>query len=153
MQTSQTRDLEFRPAPAAAPLRLVSGPAPRQSAMKGPHARIAIKDRNRILLIDPGTIVAVVAQGNYVLLQHESGSYCLRESISATAEKLGPYGFVRVHRSALVNRSWVEEVAPYLAGECLVRTRGGRHFRVTRTYKKNLKSLAELWLGSELSLG
>ncbi len=112
-------------------------------------ARIAIKDRGRILFINPADVLAIVAQGNYVLLQLESGSYCLRGPISAMAVKLGPYGFVRIHRSVLVNRAWVEEVRPDFAGEQVLRLKSGKEFTVSRTYRKNLRSLAELWLGKE----
>ncbi len=114
--------------------------------------RIAIKAKGRILFLDPANIVAVQAEGNYVLLQHESGSYLLRESISTMAEKLKPYGFIRIHRSVLVNSSFVEEIEPCLTGEYGLRIRGGKQFTVTRTYKKNLKSLAEFWIGTETFL-
>lgn len=114
--------------------------------------RIAIKAKGRILFIDPGDIIAVQAEGNYVLLQRESGSYLLRESISVMAEKLKPYGFIRIHRSVLVNSSFVEEIQPWMTGEYGLRIRGGKQFTVTRTYKKNLRSLAEFWIGSDTFL-
>jgi two-component system LytT family response regulator len=114
--------------------------------------RIAIKSKGRILIINPGDVVAVQAEGNYVLLQRESGSYLLRESISELAEKLKPYGFIRIHRSVLVNTSFVEEIKPYLTGEYGLRIKGGREYTVTRKYKKNLKSLAEFWIGTDTFL-
>jgi DNA-binding LytR/AlgR family response regulator len=112
-------------------------------------ARIAIKHQGRILFVNPNDVLAVVAQGNYVLLQRESGSYCLRGSISAMAGKLACFGFVRLHRSVVVNRLWVEEIRPHLGGECLVRLKGGKEFTVSRTWRKNLGLLAELWLGND----
>jgi two-component system, LytTR family, response regulator len=121
-----------------------------------PHSqtsRIAINKNGTILFINPSDVLTVVVQGNYVLLLRESGSYRLRESIAAMAEKLEPYGFVRIHRSVLVNKSWVEEIRPYLPGQYLLRLKGGKEFTVTRTYKKNLKSLAELWLGNDTFVG
>jgi two-component system, LytTR family, response regulator len=148
MQTNPAQEITVRPTGVRTALKLVERRAPGRTSGQKESSRIAIKDKGTILFIDPNDVVAVVAQGNYVLLQCESGSYCLRESISVIAAKLGPYGFVRIHRSALVNRFWVEEVDPYFAGECLLRTRGGRRFRVTSTYKKNLKSLADLWLSN-----
>jgi len=118
------------------------------------HAtRIAIKENGRILFIAPDGVLMVRAQGNYVLLQCESGSFLLHESMSAMAEKLEPYGFVRIHRSALVNRSCVEEIRPYMKGLWRLRLRDGKEFTVTRTYRKNLKSLAELWLSKDTFLG
>jgi two-component system LytT family response regulator len=94
----------------------------------------------------------VQAEGNYVLLQRDSGSYLLRESISVMAEKLKPYGFIRIHRSVLVNTSFVEEIKPYPTGEYGLRVKGGKEYTVTRTFKKNLKSLAEFWIGTDTFL-
>jgi DNA-binding LytR/AlgR family response regulator len=111
------------------------------------YTRMAIRIKGRILFLDPRDVVTVEAEGNYVLLQRKSGSYLLRESLSTVAEKLKPYGFIRIHRSVLVNTSFVEEIQPYLTGSCGLRITGGREYTVTRTYRKNLKSLAEFWIG------
>jgi two-component system LytT family response regulator len=116
------------------------------------HSRIAIKANGRILFINPEDVLAVEAEGNYVLLQRNSSSYLLRESISALAEKLKPYGFIRIHRSVLVNTSLVEEIKPYPTGEYGLQVKGGKEYTVTRTYKKNLKSLAEFWIGTDTFL-
>jgi DNA-binding LytR/AlgR family response regulator len=114
--------------------------------------RIAIKAKGRILFIDPGDLVTVQAQGSCVLLQSRSSSYLLRESISGVADKLEPYGFIRIHRSVLVNSSFVEEIQPWVAGEHGIRLKGGKEYKVTRTYKRNLRSLAEVWIGTEAFL-
>ena len=109
---------------------------------------IAIKAKGRILFINPGDVVAVQAKGNYVSLQRESDSYLLRESISRVAEKLKPYGFIRIHRSALVNTTFVVEIKPYSTGKCGLRVKGGKEYAVTRPYKKNLKPLTEFRIGN-----
>jgi DNA-binding LytR/AlgR family response regulator len=49
----------------------------------------------------------------------------------------------------LVNAAMVEEMHPLSTGEYMLRVRGGREFTVTRTYKKNLQLLAQLWIGTE----
>jgi DNA-binding LytR/AlgR family response regulator len=110
--------------------------------------RVAIKVKGRILFINLKDVVAVEAEGNYVSLQRKGGSYLLRQSISAVAEKLEPQGFIRIHRSILVNSSFVEEIRPYSTGEYGLRVQGGKQYTVTRTYKKNLKCLAEFWIGA-----
>ena len=109
---------------------------------------IAIKAKGRILFINPGDVVAVQAEGNYVSLQRESDSYLLRESISRVAEKLKPYGFIRIHRSALVNTTFVVEIKPYPTGNCSLCVKGGKEYAVTRAYKKNLKPLTEFRIGN-----
>jgi two-component system LytT family response regulator len=118
-----------------------------QAFAKQPPPRVAIKVKGKILFINLCDVVAVQAEGNYVLLLRESSSYLLRESISVAAEKLEPYGFIRIHRSVLVNASSVEEIRPYSTGEYGLQVTGGREYTVSRTYKKNLKSLAEFWIG------
>jgi DNA-binding LytR/AlgR family response regulator len=122
---------------------------PHLEVLLSKSAKIAIKTKGRILFIDPADVVIVEAQGNYVLLQRQSGSYLLRESISTIAEKLKPYGFIRIHRSVLVNSSFVEELQPWSTGEYVVRIKGGKEYAVSRTYKNNLRSIASFWIGTE----
>jgi DNA-binding LytR/AlgR family response regulator len=111
--------------------------------------RIAIKANGKILFIDSAEVSAVEAQGNYVLLRRGPDSYLLRGSIAELAEKLEPCGFIRIHRSVLVNTSYVQEIEPWTPGGYLLRMRGGKEYTVSRTYKGNLKSIAEFWLGSD----
>jgi two-component system LytT family response regulator len=111
-------------------------------------SKVGIKSNGRILFVDLRNIMAVQAEGNYVLLHCEGGSDLLRESISNIAQKLKPYGFIRIHRSVLVNASFVQEIRPCATGEYLLRVRGGKEYTVTRTYRTNLKSLARFWIGT-----
>jgi DNA-binding LytR/AlgR family response regulator len=111
--------------------------------------RIAFKAKGSILLLDLADILAVQAEGNYVSLQHHPKSYLVHESLSSIAEKLKPYGFIRIHRSVVVNISTVEEIQPLPTGEYKLRVKGGKEYVVTRTYKHNLRDLAQLWVGSE----
>jgi two-component system, LytTR family, response regulator len=145
-------DRAFRRAEGERATKLIEALPQLQKLSPPQYPRIAIKAQGRILFINPGDVFAIQAEGNYVLLQREAGSYLLRESISELAEKLKPYGFIRIHRSVLVNSSFVEEIKPYLTGEYGLRVKGGKEYTVTRTYKKNLKSLAEFWIGSDTFL-
>jgi DNA-binding LytR/AlgR family response regulator len=116
------------------------------------HTKIAIKANGKIVFIDPNDVIAVEAEGNYVSLQRRLDLYLLRESISVMAEILKPYGFVRIHRSVLVNSSFVEQIQSRPAGAYGLRTKGGKEYTVTRTYKNNLKSLATAWIGTDIFL-
>src|SRR5579872_102852 len=115
--------------------------------------RIAFKAKGSILLLDLSDILAVQAEGNYVSLRHQRQPYLVRESLSSMAEKLKPYGFIRIHRSVVVNASAVEEIQPLPTGEYRLRVKGGREYSVTRTYKRNLRDLAQLWVGSDCLCG
>jgi DNA-binding LytR/AlgR family response regulator len=114
-----------------------------------PHSlRLAIKVKGKILFVNLRDVVSVEAKGKCVCLQGSANSYLLRESISAVAEKLETHGFIRIHRSVLVNSSLVEEIWPLSTGDYCLKVEGGKEYTVTRTYKRNLKSLAEFWIGT-----
>jgi DNA-binding LytR/AlgR family response regulator len=122
-------------------------PASRMQEQCQPSPRVAIRVKGKILFINLSDVVAVQAEGNNVSLQQNGSSYLVHRSISAVAEELEPYGFIRIHRSILVNASFAEEITPYSTGEYGLRVKGGKEYTVTRTYKKNIKSFAELWMG------
>ncbi len=135
--------LDDSPAPTLSSLPPLDSPATGRP-------RIAIKSNGRMLFTDPTEVVTVEAQGNYVLLHRVAGAdLILREPLSIVAEKLLPYGFVRIHRSSLVNASFIEEIQSWITGDYLLRIKGGKEFHVSRTFKKNLHSIAPLWLGSD----
>ena len=115
--------------------------------------RIAFKAKGSILFLDLAGILALEAEGNYVSLQYRPNPYLVHESLSSMAEKLKPYGFIRIHRSVVVNISAVEEIKPLPTGEYRLRVKGGKEYLVTRTYKDNLRDLAQLWVGSERLCG
>jgi len=101
--------------------------------------RIAFKAKGRILFLDLAEIVAVQAEGNYVSLRARPNPYLLRESLSSMAEKLKPYGFIRIHRSVVVNISAVEEIQPLPTGEYRLRVRGGG-YRFSRRKSRQCRS-------------
>jgi len=115
--------------------------------------RIAFKAKDSVLLLDLDDILAVQAEGNYVSLRHQRNPYLVHESLSSMAEKLKPYGFIRIHRSVIVNISAVEEIQRLPTGEHRLRLKGGKEYLVTRRYKHNLRDLAQLWVGSERLCG
>lgn len=144
---NEALDVAFRRTAGERAARLVEDLPRLQNLLKRTSARIAIKANGRIIFLDPADVVAVNAEGNYVLLQREGGSNLLRESISVMAERLRPYGFIRIHRSVLINASFVEEIQPLPTGEYALRIKGGKEYTVTRSYKKNLREIASSWIG------
>jgi two-component system LytT family response regulator len=111
--------------------------------------RIAFKAKGSILFLDLADILVVQAEGNYVSLRSRTNPYLVHESLSSMAEKLKPYGFIRIHRSVIVNISAVEKIQPLPTGEYRLRVKGGKEYLVTRKYKHSLRDLAQLWVGSE----
>jgi DNA-binding LytR/AlgR family response regulator len=135
--------------------RLVAMPSPGDryallqavATLRQRSTRIAIKAKGRILFINAEDVVAVEAHGNYSVLMCTSSSHRLRESISTLEKTLRAHGFLRIHRSVLVNAALVQEIQPWPTGEYALRVKGGKEYTVTRTYKKHLHILAQLWIG------
>ena len=149
--TLRGRTEEVLPAPTGATTQQREATSvPRLKVPVANPSKIAIATEGRALLIDPAEVIAVEAEGNYVLLVRSAGSHLVRGCISALAEKLLPYGFVQIHRGVLVNSSWVHGIHPRATGDYVLCTRGGKEYAVSRTYKQNLRSLAPLWIGSEV---
>jgi DNA-binding LytR/AlgR family response regulator len=140
-------DIVFRRSAGERAVRLLETLPHLQRLFQQKSEKIAIKANGRIVLVDPDDVVSVHAEGNYVLLQADARSHLLRASISSIAKKLRPYGFLQIHRSVLVNASFVEEIQPLPTGEYTLRIKGGKKYTVTRTYKSNLKDLAVCWIG------
>lgn len=117
----------------------------------GEVARIAIKAKGRVLFVDPNDVVVAEAQGNYVALVHKLGRYLVRETMATAEQKLTPLGFVRIHRSILVNTTLVKDLRRDNTGTYVLRTTDGNEHTVGRAYKENLKVIARSWLGVELA--
>lgn len=114
-----------------------------------PSRRIAIKSKGRVVFLDPSSINFVLAEGNYFVLHLASGgAHMLRGMMSEIEEKLQPFGFVRIHRSVIVNANVIKEVQPLPSGDYVLRTTTGREFHVTRKYKSNLSQLVSLTVGT-----
>jgi hypothetical protein len=108
-----------------------------------------INNRGR-LATSGRTLVVAKAQGNYVALVHKSGSYLVRETMATAEQKLTPLGFVRIHRSILVNTTLVKDLRRDNTGSYVLRTTDGTEYPVGRAYKSNLKVIAKSWMGVEL---
>jgi two-component system, LytTR family, response regulator len=117
-----------------------------QKGMARP-SRIALKAEGKTLFLDLAQVKVIQAQGNYVLLQTPLRSYLLRDSVSKVAAQLEHYGFVRIHRSTIVNACLVEEIRTSPSGETLVRVKDdGKDYCVSRKYRGALKLLATCWI-------
>lgn len=109
--------------------------------------RVGIRMNRKILFVDSAEILALEAEGNYVLVRHFKASYMARERISELASRLEDYGFIRIHRSVLVNTAHVSSVEPLPNGDCQLQMRDGNNYPISRSFKKNLGRIAELWVG------
>jgi DNA-binding LytR/AlgR family response regulator len=79
----------------------------------------------------------VEAQGDYARLHTAEGSHLVRLSLASLAERWAEAGFVRIHRSYLVQMRLIEELR--LTGGGYVVVVGGRELPVSRRHTRELK--------------
>jgi two-component system LytT family response regulator len=65
----------------------------------------------------------------------------VRESLTSLERRLDPIRFVRVHRSAIVNRAYIREVQPWFTGEYVVLMRDGSRIVTGRSHREAVRRL------------
>ncbi|HUF66421.1 MAG TPA: LytTR family DNA-binding domain-containing protein, partial [Gemmatimonadaceae bacterium] len=91
----------------------------------GTQPRLVVRDGGRTLVFDPASIDWVEAQGVYVRLHMQGRHALVRESLAVIERRLEEYGFVRIHRSTLVNIGRIQEIQHRSHGDYSVRMRDG----------------------------
>jgi DNA-binding LytR/AlgR family response regulator len=71
---------------------------------------IPVELGGRTRLIPLAGVTHAEAQGDYVRLHTGDGSYLIRVPLAALAERWGPAGFIRIHRSTLVSAAHISEL-------------------------------------------
>ncbi|MGH9734129.1 MAG: LytTR family DNA-binding domain-containing protein [Candidatus Acidiferrales bacterium] len=147
----ETKDSDSETVKTGEPKRGISStsgpePIPADYSQETVPGRIAITSRRKIVFVDLADVVAVEARCNYVVLRTLSGAHALRQPISAIAEDIGRYGFVRIHRSTIVNGRFVEEIRTLASGKMFVHLKGlGSGYDVSRKYRSALRLFASRW--------
>jgi two-component system, LytTR family, response regulator len=101
--------------------------------------RLPVKNNDRVLLLKPREIDWVEADGDYVMLHAGQESHLLRSTLAEMERRLEPEGFVRIHRSRLVNLDRVKEFRPLFQGESLVVLKDGVRLNASQTGMKQLQ--------------
>jgi len=122
----------------AADLQVVSSP----SSIASTVDRLPIKANDgRIIVIRLADIDWIEADRDYVSVHVGDKTWLMRETIAAVELRLALSGFVRIHRSTLVNAERVKELRPQDKGEYTVVLNGGTELKLTRHYRASVERL------------
>jgi len=113
--------------------KIVEKPVPAASA-----ARLELRDGATRSFVDPAEILWVEAAGNYVELHLGTRSLLHRQTLASLEDDLAAQGFVRIHRSRLVNRAQVRSVASQSSGDFTVTLSDGRQIAGSRRWRQSL---------------
>lgn len=104
--------------------------------------RLAIRDGAETACVDVEQIDWVDAAGDYMCVHAAGNTYVLRGTMKHLEEVLNPEMFVRVHRSAIVNRHRVTSMRPHRNGEYFLQLGSDTELKLSRKYKGSLERLA-----------
>jgi two-component system, LytTR family, response regulator len=102
------------------------------------ETHVAIRDGRSVELVPVEAIDYVEVAGHYLCLHVGDRVHLLREPIAAFAERLGPAGFVRCHRSILVRLGAIAAMADRRNGDADLRLTSGAIIPASRTYRTDL---------------
>lgn len=104
--------------------------------------RIPVRSDGRIVIVRIADVDWVKAEQDYVSLFVGKKGWLIKETLSAIETRFAPAGFVRIHRSTLVNVNRVSELRPLDKGEYQVILASGLELKLSRNYRAALRRLA-----------
>jgi two-component system LytT family response regulator len=114
--------------------------AERDAAPAPPGPVFPVRAKGRVMLVPHAQVDWIEAQGDYACLHAGPRDYLLRETMGSLEERLGG-GFVRIHRSAIVNAGRVRELRSRENGDFRVILAGGAELRLSRTHREAVERL------------
>jgi len=104
-------------------------------------ARVSVKERGRVVIIELNDVDWIETQGNYLALHVGSAVHLLRESLARLEPQLDPVSFARIHRRVIVAKDRIREMKSAGAGDALLRLTDGTELRLSRLYRDRLGGL------------
>jgi two-component system LytT family response regulator len=100
--------------------------------------RILIRDRGRVVALEPAAIDWIQSDGDYVRIYAGRRTFLHQVTMSAFAAQLPARQFVRIHRAAVVNVERISELIPLTNGDYTVLLTTGARLKLTRTRREQL---------------
>ncbi len=103
-----------------------------------PLDNLTVKNGDRTIIIPLFEIVCLLANGPYIKVITEKSTYLLHRRLYDVQAKL-PGIFQRIHRSHIVNTSFVRGARSLINGDYIILLSTGAEIRASRTYRDKLK--------------
>ena len=115
----------------AAPL----SPALAQVVPDTRRPEIWLRDGTKSIRVDPGQIISVTSAGNYVEFALPDARHLIRGTLTGEESRLRPFGFVRIHRTRLVNVTRVVAIETRANGDFVAKMDTGEMIAGSRRYR------------------
>jgi two-component system, LytTR family, response regulator len=104
-------------------------------ATEYPRQILMERDPDRQILVAPGEIDLVRAEGNYLRVHTARGEFRRRGTLQDMETRLDPSQFLRINRSELVRLDAIGELQPWFHGDARVVLRNGTVLTWSRRYR------------------
>jgi len=108
-----------------------------------PLDRLVIRSRGKVSFLKPSEIDWVEADGKHVRLHVGREAHVVRQQLQRLEPRLAPHGFVRVHRSAIVNVDRIKELEPWFHGEYVVVLKDGTKLTSSAAHSEALHRIID----------
>ena len=105
------------------------------------NSRIVVRDRGRIIFLEAEEIDWIESADYYVELHVGARTYLHRESMAALEGRLDATRFVRIHRTAIVNRRVLRELRRTGSGGLVAVLATGAELPVARSQQARIRQL------------
>ena len=100
--------------------------------------RLVVRDRERLLFVDVDEIRYLEGADNYVRVQTGAHDHLVRDTLTRLEQQLDPNCFVRIHKHAIVNLRFVDQMKPSKLGTYVLVLEDGTTLPVGRSYRDRL---------------
>jgi two-component system LytT family response regulator len=108
---------------------------------EGYPTRIFVRVGRKIVSVQVGDIVWIEAEGDYTRLHTDNGTHLCNLAMNILEEKLSPSGFLRVHRSYMIAKDFVEHLTGDGEGGFIAVLKNKTRVKVSRTYAAKIRDV------------
>jgi len=108
-----------------------------------PLDRLVVRTKGKVFFLKPSEIDWIEADGKHAKLHAGKETHVVRQQLQRLEPRLAPHGFVRVHRSAIVNVDRIKELEPWFHGEYVVILKDGTKLTSSAAHSEALHRIVE----------
>ena len=105
------------------------------------HNRLVVKDKGNIRIIPLSQVQYLEAADDYVKIHTEAQVFLKKKTMQYFEDSLPPREFIRVHRSYIVNASFINKIDLYEKDTYTILLKSGGHLTVSKAGYKKLKEV------------
>lgn len=102
-------------------------------------SHIFVQKSEKLFNLPVEEIIYLEASGDYTIITTKADQFVSSSGIGKLEEIMNPDMFIRVHRSTIINLTFLKEIERHFNGGMIVKMQNGKSFPVSRTYAKVIR--------------